>query len=161
MRKLYLPLRWIHLFAFYQGISTELRAPHAPHQSFGDCIFLSSTSISRSLASPLFLPPSSPYPVLSAHGGKKLDPPYGCVDPFLSDGEEPRRAGGRRSLTTEDEPGLAGVEGAADQPPGVVASRGLRGELCRFPRKGAQGAAEQVHAGDLALLWGGASSSRP
>jgi hypothetical protein len=34
MRKLFLPFRWMHLFAFYRGISTEPRVSRAPHQSF-------------------------------------------------------------------------------------------------------------------------------
>jgi hypothetical protein len=34
MQKLFLPFHRMRLFAFYQGISTEPRVPHASHQSF-------------------------------------------------------------------------------------------------------------------------------
>jgi hypothetical protein len=61
----------------------------------------------------------------------------------------------------EDKPGPTGVEGVADQPLGAGATGGVRGQLCRFPREGAQGSAKPIYAGHPALLRGGTPSSRP
>jgi hypothetical protein len=59
--------------------------------------------------------------------------PHEGMDPFLGDGKEVVGACGQWSPAVEDEPGSAGVEGAIDQSPGAVATRGLRGELRRLP----------------------------
>jgi hypothetical protein len=105
-----------------------------------------------------FLPPHS---YSCANGGKELGPPHRGVDPFLGDRKEATRACGRRSPAAKDESRPAGVEGAADQSPRAVATRGLRGELRCLPREGAWGAVKPIHAGHPALLRGGAPSPRP
>jgi hypothetical protein len=132
MWELYLPLCRIRRLAFYRGINTVPRA--------FVCSFLalcdrtpSFASISCSLLPPSTFPPLPPYFDLSAHGGKEPSPSYGCVDPFLGDGEEVGGTGARWSPVTENESGPTGVESAADQPPGADASRRLHGELRRLP----------------------------
>jgi hypothetical protein len=52
---------------------------------------------------------------------------------FLGDGEEAGGFGPRWSSVTKGESDPAGMEGAAIQPPGAGAPRGIRGKLRDFP----------------------------
>jgi hypothetical protein len=83
------------------------------------------------------------------------------MDSYIGDGEETAGAHARWSPPFEDQLRSTGVEGVTDQPPGIDASAGLRGQLRRFPREGARGATEPIHAGRPALLRSGAPSSHP
>jgi hypothetical protein len=74
------------------------------------------------------------------------------VDLFFSDGEEAGGVSSRWSSVTKGKSEPTGVEGAVIRPPGASALGGVRGELRRFPRKGARDAAKLVYAGASSLL---------
>jgi hypothetical protein len=130
-----------------------LPSPLRPHSFL--CLYqpFSATAVILS-----FLPPHS---YSCANGGKELGPPRRGVDLFLGDGKEPVRGCGRRSPMAEDEPGPTGVEAAADQSPGAITTRGLRGELHRLPREGARGRHQADSCGPSRITTGCSSITSP